>query len=167
MALGLDARKPIQDLTLDDLRSFPIWEFASDEKTIDGRDETCVRPVDAMSIDRDRPASLSVAADFETASGRQLAGLVGLAVAIWDDGSVESSNAVVITDRKYVFAWPARGSERGEVASEFGLSEEEFFPLAYQVRVLVLGESTRRAGVLNESPQSPIRIPPLRGDFTQ
>ena len=57
-------RKPIDQLTPEDLEAFPIWEFATDEEEDDERDETWVRPVDAAFIEPDQ-YSLSVAADFE------------------------------------------------------------------------------------------------------
>ena len=40
----LNTRKPILKLSNLDLRTFPIWEFASGEEGVDGRDETWVKP---------------------------------------------------------------------------------------------------------------------------
>jgi len=37
-------RKHVYDLSLDDLRKFPIWKFALDEEGDEGQDETTVRP---------------------------------------------------------------------------------------------------------------------------
>ena len=39
-------RKQIETLTLGDLDQYPIWEFALDEKDVEGQDETTVRPVE-------------------------------------------------------------------------------------------------------------------------
>ena len=32
MKATLSTRKPIDEITIEDLRSFPVWEFASDEE---------------------------------------------------------------------------------------------------------------------------------------
>lgn len=46
----LKTRKPIDTLDAADLAKFPIWELASDEEDVPGRDETWVRPVDASFV---------------------------------------------------------------------------------------------------------------------
>jgi hypothetical protein len=44
MPATLKTRKPVDKLTVGDLVAFPIWEFASDEESVEGQDETWVRP---------------------------------------------------------------------------------------------------------------------------
>lgn len=61
MPATIATRKPVTDLTADDLETFPVWEFAMDEENIPGRDETWVRPIDTATIPEGL-SSISVAA---------------------------------------------------------------------------------------------------------
>jgi hypothetical protein len=44
---GVRVRKQVYELTLDDLSTFPVWEFRLDEEGEEGRDESTVRPYTA------------------------------------------------------------------------------------------------------------------------
>jgi hypothetical protein len=76
MAATIATRKPIDQITVADLVDFPIWEFCLDEEGVEGMDETWVRPLAAAAVPNGA-YSLSVAAEFETASGLRVNGLVG------------------------------------------------------------------------------------------
>ena len=39
MQVTLKTRKPVNKLTPEDLVTFPIWEFASDEEGVEGHDD--------------------------------------------------------------------------------------------------------------------------------
>ena len=69
-------RKPIDQITVADLVDFAIWEFCLDGEGVEGMDETWVRPLAAAAVPNGA-YSLSVAAEFETASGLGVDGLVG------------------------------------------------------------------------------------------
>ncbi|MBM4383091.1 MAG: hypothetical protein FJ091_06935 [Deltaproteobacteria bacterium] len=153
--IGLGARKPIDELTLADLEVFPIWEFADDEEALEGRDETWVRPVAARIVDPQRLASLSVASGFTTASGKTLGGFVGLRVAVSAPDELEVAVAVLLANGMYVPAWPTRGRARIHAAARLGLTEEQFFPLRYRLRVHIGDEGTPREGVLDRAPDLP------------
>ena len=76
----LNTRKPIHQLSTDELVVFPVWEFAIEEEGVEGRDETWARPVDVGTIPKGL-WSLSVAADFRTSSGVTIPGFVGVTTA--------------------------------------------------------------------------------------
>src|SRR4051812_47353140 len=103
MAATIATRKPIDQITVADLVDFPIWEFCLDEEGVEGMDETWVRPL-AAAVPNDAYL-LSVAAEFETASGLRVNGLVGVTT---DAGEVEISEAVLLFDGKYLFVPQAR-----------------------------------------------------------
>ena len=144
----LSTRKPIDGMTIEDLRAFPIWEFADDEEGVEGRDETWVRPVNARQVSRDA-FSLSVASDFHTSSGAQFSGFVSVTTF----GQVEIGCGVILANGKYIFV-PAKENlfaERDfeQVASKLGMSITETYPLRFVLTVLLDGESNFRSGVFD------------------
>ena len=46
----MKVRKPISELTLEDLDMHPVWEYAIDEEEDEDQDETTVRPIDISEI---------------------------------------------------------------------------------------------------------------------
>ena len=96
--LDLSTRKPVDGLTPSDIAAFPIWEFASGEEGVEGQDETWVRPLPDAEVPVEA-WSLSVAADFRTASGATFPGIVGVTTA----GGVELGHAVIFAHDRYVF----------------------------------------------------------------
>src|ERR1700755_1580411 len=99
MAATIATRKPIDQITVPDLVDFPIWEFCLDEEGLEGMDETWVRPLAAAAVPNEA-YSLSVAAEFETASGLRVNGLIGVTTA---GGEVEIAYPVLLFDGKYLF----------------------------------------------------------------
>jgi hypothetical protein len=141
---GLEVRKPIDALTPEDLTSFPIWEFASDEEDVDEeRDETWVRPVDATVVELDQ-WSLSVAADFQLSSGTTFPGFISVTTA----DETELGPGVLLAGGKYLFASAKKDAERAAVAEALGRSVAEVFPLTFTLRVLISGETKPRSGTL-------------------
>ena len=138
----LRTRKPIEQLTAEDLVAFPIWEFATDEEDAEGQDETWVRPVDARSV-RKGLWSLTVAADFRTASGVAVPGFVGVSTA---DG-VEIGHGVLLPEGKYVFIDLASASARSSTAKTLDLNTGQTFPLTFTLRVPIGREKAFRSGV--------------------
>ena len=141
----LRTRKPIDQLRPEDLKAFPIWEFANDEEHLEGRDETWVRPVRAKVVPADS-YSLSVAATFTLACERELPGLVGVSTA---DG-IELGHAALLTPKDYVFVpsadyWNAKVEYR-KAAASLGLRVQEVLPLRFTLAVVIEGEVAVRSG---------------------
>jgi hypothetical protein len=152
MAATIATRKPIDQITVADLVDFPIWEFCLDEEGVEGMDETWVRPLAAAAVPNGA-YSLSVAAEFETASGLRVNGLVGVTTA----GEVEISQAVLLFGGKYLFVTDKQDMRidtlreddeklRAAVADALGTSP--VFPLRYRLSVLVEGEASHREGTV-------------------
>jgi hypothetical protein len=152
MAATIATRKPIDQITVADLVDFPIWEFCLDEEDVEGMDETWVRPLAAAAVPNGA-YSLSVAAEFETASGLRVNGLVGVTTA----GEVEISQAVLLFGGKYLFVPDKQDMRidalreddeklRAAVADALGTSP--VFPLRYQLSVLIEGEASHREGTV-------------------
>ena len=152
MAATLATRKPIDEITAADLVDFPIWEFCLDEEGVEGMDETWVRPLAAAAVPNGA-YSLSVAAEFETASGLRVNGLVGVTTIA---GEVEISDAVLLFGGKYLFVPGKRDMQivglgddeklRAAVADALGTSS--VFPLRYRLGVPIEGEASHREGTV-------------------
>jgi hypothetical protein len=150
MAATIATRKPIDQITVADLVDFPIWEFCLDEEGVEGMDETWVRPLAAAAVPNGA-YSLSVAAEFETASGLRVNGLIGVTTA---EGEVEIAYPVLLFDGKYLFVQSQHEMQfnaadeklRAAVADALGTSP--VFPLRYQLSVLIEGEASHREGTV-------------------
>ena len=145
MRVTLRTRKPIDQLQPEDLAAFPIWEFANDEEGTEEQDETWVRPIKAKVVGPDL-YSLSVAANFRTASGQVIAGFVGVTTA----GEFEFGHGVLLHDREYIFVPSSEYSdakkERKNVLSALRMNERQVFPLVFTLRVPIEGETVLRGG---------------------
>jgi hypothetical protein len=152
MAATIATRRPIDQITVADLVDFPIWEFCLDEEGVEGMDETWVRPLAAAAVPNGA-YSLSVAAEFETASGLRVNGLVGVTTA----GEVEISQAVLLFGGKYLFVPDKQDmridalredDEKLRAAVADALRTSPVFPLRYRLSVLIEGEASHREGTV-------------------
>jgi hypothetical protein len=135
----LRTRKPVVALTAADLDAFPVWEFALDEESLPGRDETWVRPVNAKGVPRNRNA-LQVATDFRAACGRIYP---GLCIVTRVAGQVEIQVGFALVGPDYLPTDHRQALPEGTEPSE-----RELFPITYQLRVLVEGKQEPRRGTL-------------------
>ena len=150
MAATIATRKPIDQITVADLVDFPIWEFCLDEEGVEGMDETWVRPLAAAAVPNGA-YSLSVAAEFETASGLRVNGLVGVTTIA---GEVEISEAVLLFDGKYLFVPSQHDMQIGPDDEKLrravvdALGPSPVFPLRYRLSVPIEGEASHREGTV-------------------
>ena len=150
MAATIATRKPIDQITVADLVDFPIWEFCLDEEGVEGMDETWVRPLAAAAVPNGA-YSLSVAAEFETASGLRVNGLIGVTTA---EGEVEIAYPVLLFDGKYLFVPSQHDMQIGPDDEKLrravvdALGPSPVFPLRYRLSVPIEGEASHREGTV-------------------
>jgi hypothetical protein len=150
MAATLATRKPIDQITVADLVDFPIWEFCLDEEGVEGMDETWVRPLAAAAVPNGA-YSLSVAAEFETASGLRVNGLIGVTTA---EGEVEIAYPVLLFNGKYLFVPSQHDMQIGPDDEKLRravvdvLGPSPVFPLRYRLSVSIEGEASHREGTV-------------------
>jgi hypothetical protein len=147
MDTTLQTRKPIDALTVEDLETFAIWEFAMEEEDDEARDETWVRPRESAIIPLGAP-SLSVAADFVAADGTPFVGIVALST----EEEIAFDGASLLSGGAYVYA--AHGAKtplryKTSAASELGKPPGGIYPLRFTLRVLVEGEAAPRSGIFS------------------
>jgi hypothetical protein len=145
MKATLETRKPVDQLRPNDLATYPVWEFASDEEGENDQNETWVRPMRTRQIPADA-YSLSVAAKLMAPNGTEYQGIVSVNTA---DG-FEAVHAAILTEDDYVFIpWPSMDGDlelAQDAARELGLKSTDLFPLAYCLAVPVEGEGELRKG---------------------
>lgn len=134
--------KPIDQLSADDLREHPIWEYATDEEG--DHDETWVRPLATRVVpvadDRD---VVHVACDLVLATGRGLTGFMSL----WNGELQDEAPVAVGTSGQY---WPldSRPHRRNRAAFDdyFGAPYDGLFPVRWRLRAFVGTERQLRSG---------------------
>jgi hypothetical protein len=145
--VNLQTLKPVDQLTLHDFVAYPVWEYATDEEGLEGRDETWVRPVPMANVPK--RSYMHVAADFTTAKGKQFAGFVTVSTL---DGPPEVCQGVILHERQYLFVSNPEafdfGESRRHLLLALGLTEAEVFPLSFRLRVPVAGRSKYNGGAL-------------------
>jgi hypothetical protein len=145
--VNLKTRKPVDQLTLDDFTAYPVWEYATDEEGIRGRDETWVRPVDTVAVPK--RSYTHVTADFTAASGKQFAGFVTVSTL---EGAPEVCQGVILHGRESLFVSNPEAfgfkESRGRLLTTLDLTEAEVFPLSFRLRVPVAGRAKYQGGSL-------------------
>jgi len=100
---AMKIRKQVYELTLDDMRRFPVWEFALDEEGEERQDEATVRPCEISGpLDSaDRP--FIIRAVFTLADNTQMHGC--LTTPAHDNEGLGTLQPVIITERGHVLIW--------------------------------------------------------------
>lgn len=147
VAVSLQTRKPVDQLTFDDFAAFPVWAYADDEEGVEGHDETWVRPVDTVVVPKRSYAH--VAGDFTAACGKQFAGFVTVSTL---DGRPEVCQGVILHHGAYLFVSNLEAfgfdESRERLLGALHLRAPELFPLSFRLRVPVAGCAKYSGGVL-------------------
>jgi hypothetical protein len=134
-------RKQVYELTLDDLGTFPVWEFRLDSEGEEGRDESTVRPCTPSSPIDAGDRMFVVRAVFTMADGSTMRGY--LTPPRGDDASIGTLQPIIVTDRGQVRLWcgtAAPGAKR--LAHSYDLLGREaarVFPVQFASDVELVG----------------------------
>jgi len=153
-------RKPVDKITLDDLRSFPVWEYANDEEGIPGRDETWMKPVLRLPV-----TSLDnriAATPVRLAGGRQFTAV--LSNVDLDDpsdhehflvlGLYRSDGEQFILARYHDHDAQRHGPQA--LAAFLDLPIEEVFPISYDLSAVAKGSPSSLRGKIEAKPSNPL-----------
>jgi hypothetical protein len=105
-------RKQVDELTLDDLERYPIWEYLPDEEQEFGQDEATVKPrPDLSAADPDMELALLARTDFTASDGTSFTGYCQPRKELIDTRLVicahplSSIQPVIIVDDGHVMFW--------------------------------------------------------------
>jgi len=134
---SLRVRKQVYELTLQDLSTFPVWEFRLDEKGEEGRDESTVRPYAASGPLEATDRMFVVRAVFTLADGSKMRGY--FTPPGRGDAGIGILQPIIVTDRGQVRFWcgtAAPGLKRLAHSYELlGKEAEHVFPLQFESEV--------------------------------
>jgi hypothetical protein len=138
-------RKQVTDLTLDDLRETPVWEFAIDEEGEPGQDEETLRPCPGVDEVDPKNGIFVVATSFRTTDGTQYS---GFATPVATDEGTE--HPTIITDTGFVHFWRGMAFDERKLDEAIAAAYEvletspaELFPLRWEMDVSVKGGPSR------------------------
>jgi hypothetical protein len=132
-------RKQVYDLTTDDLRHHPLWEFCLDEEGMPGQDEATMKPSDDLEVPAYSPGAYVVATDFTLADGSSMEGYIYSGEP--DDFGCIQPN--IVLDTEQIGFWfgiraPSR-SVLDALYARLSKTPEQMFPISYTTRVFING----------------------------
>ncbi len=131
-------RKPVEQLSADDLEAHPIWEFVADDgghedgDEDEDEDETWVKPVLAEAIP---PIAYALCV---AASARLASGVIYPAVLFGDavDGLSINGLALLTTEGRVLFHNSDSAAETRRALKRLGLGQREVFPIEFATRAV-------------------------------
>jgi membrane-associated protease RseP (regulator of RpoE activity) len=137
----VEIRKQVYDLTLADVKRFPVWEFALDEEGEEGQDEATVRPFQFVSPLNPNDGMFIVQADFTLADGTPMEGY--LTTPVQGVGGIRTFQPIIITEQGQVNFWYGILEPNAETVSRnyrlLGKNASQIFPIRFKSAVEVLG----------------------------
>ena len=125
-------RKKINELTNADLAECQVWEFAMDEESVEGQDETTVRPLLDTKQVSDLYGQIMVKASFKAADGTIFEGLITAT----DDKDISGSHPVIIYKNQHITFWQGAMTpdpkELQRAYKALKKTKEQLFPISYQ-----------------------------------
>jgi len=138
-------RKQVNELTVEDLSRFPVWEFALDEEGEVGQDETTVRPYKVSGSLDPSEGMFIVCASFTLADGSKMHGY--LAPPAKGDDSLGTIQPVIITADRQVGFWCGVISPSVEQLAQhyrsLGRDASRVFPIRFESQVALTGGPVR------------------------
>jgi hypothetical protein len=136
----MGVRKQVTDLTLDDLRETPVWQFALDEEGEPGQDEETLKPCSGVEEVDPKDGIYVVATSFQAADGTRFSGFASPVAADED----HSEQPTIITDSGFVNFWRGMAFDEHKLDEAIAAGYEalktsaaELFPLRWEMDVRV------------------------------
>jgi hypothetical protein len=128
-------RKQVGDLTLDDLRQTPIWEFATDEEGEPGQDEETLRPRPDLTVADPSQGLFICRAELVANDGTRYGGYLSPS----EERHIGFIQPTVVTDNGQVGFWFGMfGPKPGRLEATYevlGKTAEQLFPLSFRALV--------------------------------
>jgi hypothetical protein len=130
-------RKQVNDLTLDDLGRFPVWEYALDEASEEGQDEATVRPYKFSGLLNTSDGQFIVRAFFTLADGTRFLGHVS-PPSCNDEGPV-TVHPTIVSEKGLIIFWcgiiEPKPTYLAQCYKMLGREASEVFPIRFEADV--------------------------------
>ena len=128
-------RKQVYELTLLDIKEFPIWEFALDEENEEGQDEATIRPFEFAPPLDPSESMFIVQAEFIFSDGTELKGYITPS----PEREIGYIQPTIIMDNEQIGFWHGIQKPSSEEISSYykslNKSSAEIFPITYRSMV--------------------------------
>jgi hypothetical protein len=135
-------RKQVYELTIEDLRLFPVWEFALDEEAKEGQNESTVRPYRKTFPLNPVSGSYVIKADFILADGTRKIGF--LSSSSHGATNISAVQPTIVTEHGHVVLWYGGFAPGDHVLAEYyrrlEKNTEDVFPISYATCIKMIGE---------------------------
>ena len=140
----MSSAKPIDELSANDLRIYPIWEYAMDDE--EEHDETYIRPVVASVVPQELNVVYHAACDVTAATGKSYVAFMSIC-----NGELHDEAPVIVGNSGEY--WPLDPPYTRQFAKKlekfFGVAYNSLFPMQWRLRVPVTGEQKAWSGTYN------------------
>jgi hypothetical protein len=144
--------KPAEELTVDDVKAAPVWEFIND----DSIGETMVRPVTKLPVDN--LYGMLVGTQVRLANGSRVWTIIGNVDSHnprWTEHfitlSLDHAGRWFFLERYFDFNYPKGGPEA--LARVLGLPVDEVFPIFFDLRPYSMGDPAALKGSVLKEPR--------------
>lgn len=138
---NLRVKRQVYELTLHDLRTFPIWEFRLDEEGEGGQDESTVRPYTAPCPLDPTDRMFIVLTIFTLTDGSRMQGYC--TPPRRGDASLGTLQPIIVTDRGQVRFWCGTAAPSPKRLADnyalLGKDAEDVFPVLFESGVELVG----------------------------
>ncbi len=129
--------KQVYELTMDDLRQFPIWEFRLDAEGQSGQDESTVRPHTESGLLNPAGRMFVVRAAFTLADGTKLPGYITPPVRGHE--GLGTMQPIIVTARGQVRLWCGTAAPDAKRLAQsyelLGKDAQRVFPVRFESEV--------------------------------
>jgi len=143
----MKTRKQVYDLTVEDLRQFPVWQYALDEEGAAEQDEATVRPLAGLPAIAEDRSQVVLATTFTLADGTVHYGIINCPRrSDWNISDLLP--AMLVPGGMFSFWLGVRRPRPEAVAAEYeriGRTAKQVFPAQLESLVAVDGERIRTA----------------------
>jgi hypothetical protein len=140
--IATSIRKPVGDLTLDDLDASGCWEFATDELDVDGQDEETVRPRPDWQVADPAHGLAIVSAHFSAKDGTRYRGYYYVSA----DAGLASQQPTVVTGAGQVNFWlgmfPPSQAVLDAYFATLDTNSKRLFPLSFKGDLPTVGHKS-------------------------
>lgn len=154
-------KKPVGDLTLEDIRAYPVWRYLLEEEGVDGQDESWVTPEKNLSVSslanhvvgtqvrlQNGETYWAILSEISLNSQRKTHVFIGI--------DIEHAGSWFTLMRLGEIGYDRYGPE--QLAAFLGFPLAEIFPLSYDLSAIAIGDPDVIQGTIQAEPPEQLTL---------